>query len=97
MENNLRVIDLFAGVGGLSLGFEKAGFNVFLANEIDQEIAESYRLNHKNTLMINDDIKHFIENFDETIEAHTSLNFLNILADLDNARAFLWLAEESEE
>lgn len=28
MENKLRVVDLFCGCGGMSLGFEKAGFNV---------------------------------------------------------------------
>ena len=41
------VIDLFAGVGGLSLGFEKAGFDVVLANEYDSSIAEAYRKNHR--------------------------------------------------
>ena len=40
------VIDLFAGVGGLSLGFEQAGFHVVLANEYDDEIAAAYRKNH---------------------------------------------------
>lgn len=44
-----RVIDLFAGVGGLSLGFEKKGFDVVLANEYDASIATSYIANHKNT------------------------------------------------
>ena len=39
-----RVIDLFAGVGGLSLGFEKKGFDVVLANEYDASIAASYML-----------------------------------------------------
>ncbi|WP_455650981.1 DNA cytosine methyltransferase [Phascolarctobacterium faecium] len=51
-----KVIDLFAGVGGLSLGFEKQGFEVVLANEYDQSIAESYRENHKQTKMICEDI-----------------------------------------
>ena len=50
------VIDLFAGVGGLSLGFEMAGFNVLLANEYDQSIASAYELNHPNTKMIVGDI-----------------------------------------
>lgn len=51
-----RVIDLFAGVGGLSLGFEKKGFDVVLANEYDTSIAASYIANHKNTKMIVGDI-----------------------------------------
>lgn len=50
------VIDLFAGVGGLSLGFEIAGFNVVLANEYDESIAKAYELNHPNTKMIVEDI-----------------------------------------
>ena len=32
------VIDLFAGVGGLSLGFEMRGFNVLVANEYDNQL-----------------------------------------------------------
>lgn len=43
------VIDLFAGVGGLSLGFEKQGFEVLIANEYDKSIAAAYIENHKNT------------------------------------------------
>ncbi|MFD1168688.1 DNA cytosine methyltransferase [Oceanobacillus caeni] len=50
------VIDLFAGVGGLSLGFEMAGFNIVLANEYDESIAKAYKLNHPNTKMIVEDI-----------------------------------------
>ncbi len=38
-----KVIDLFAGVGGLSLGFENSGFDVVLANEYDPSIAAAYR------------------------------------------------------
>ena len=50
------VIDLFAGVGGLSLGFEKQGFEVLIANEYDKSIAAAYIENHKNTKMIIGDI-----------------------------------------
>ncbi len=51
-----KVIDLFAGVGGLSLGFENSGFDVVVANEYDESIADAYKLNHKNTKMIVGDI-----------------------------------------
>lgn len=51
-----KVIDLFSGVGGMSLGFEKENFEVVLANEYDKTIAESYKKNHPNTKIIVDDI-----------------------------------------
>lgn len=51
-----KVIDLFAGVGGMSLGFEKQGFDVVLANECDPSIAEAYKENHTKTKMIVGDI-----------------------------------------
>ena len=50
------VIDLFAGVGGLSLGFEQQGFQVVLANEYDESIAAAYVVNHPSTKMIVGDI-----------------------------------------
>jgi DNA (cytosine-5)-methyltransferase 1 len=53
----MNVIDLFAGVGGLSQGFIKAGFSVILANEYDSEIADSYRYNHPETKVILEDIR----------------------------------------
>lgn len=52
----LKIVDLFAGVGGLTYGFMKAGCEVVLANEIDSEIAQSYKQNHKGTEVINEDI-----------------------------------------
>lgn len=56
-QNPLKIIDLFAGVGGLSLGFEQEGFEVVLANEIDQSIANAYIKNRKDPKMIVADIK----------------------------------------
>lgn len=50
------VIDLFAGVGGLSLGFEMAGFEVVLANEYDPSIAAAYKANRSGVKMIVEDI-----------------------------------------
>ena len=55
---NYTMIDLFSGVGGLSLGFEMAGFKAVLANEYDESIANSYIKNRPNVKMIVNDIKH---------------------------------------
>ncbi|MDO0952919.1 DNA cytosine methyltransferase [Mammaliicoccus sciuri] len=63
----MNVIDLFSGVGGFSEGFKKEGYDIVLANEIDAMIAESYKGNHKSTLMINADIKEFAVNTDKLI------------------------------
>jgi DNA (cytosine-5)-methyltransferase 1 len=51
------VISLFAGCGGLDLGFERAGFNVVWANEFDKSIQETYKLNHPNTILNTDDVR----------------------------------------
>jgi len=55
-NSNPKVLDLFAGVGGLSLGFEMAGFQIAAAVEYDEEIAEAYRKNHEGVKMIIGDI-----------------------------------------
>ena len=58
----LNVIDLFAGCGGLSLGFIQASFAIDKAVEIDPTIANTYMLNHTSTKMFVDDISHLVEN-----------------------------------
>lgn len=40
-----RVLDLFSGCGGISLGFEAAGFQIAAAVEFDAEAARSHGLN----------------------------------------------------
>ena len=41
------MIDLFAGCGGLSLGLEQAGFTPWFVNEIVDQFANTYKVNHK--------------------------------------------------
>lgn len=43
---SLRFLDAFAGAGGMSLGFERAGFELALAFDIDQRSVETMRLNN---------------------------------------------------
>jgi DNA (cytosine-5)-methyltransferase 1 len=51
---NLRLAGLFAGVGGIELGFHKAGFDPIFANEIDKKASITYRLNHSHELVTKD-------------------------------------------
>jgi DNA (cytosine-5)-methyltransferase 1 len=42
----LKVIDLFCGAGGSTLGFKKAGFEVILGVDIDEVALSAYNANH---------------------------------------------------
>ena len=50
----MKVGGLFAGIGGIELGFKKAGFEISWANEIDKNACITYRANHKHTLFEKD-------------------------------------------
>lgn len=47
-----KTVALFAGCGGLDLGFENAGFNIIWANDNNKKVEETYKYNHKNTELI---------------------------------------------
>lgn len=53
----MNIISLFSGCGGLDLGFEKAGFNIPVANEYDKTIWETFKANHPNTHLIEGDVR----------------------------------------
>ena len=50
----MNLISLFSGAGGLDLGFEKAGFNISMANEYDKGIRATYEANHSAPLIKGD-------------------------------------------
>lgn len=57
----MKVISLFSGAGGLDLGFERAGFEIPIANEYDKSIWATYKANHPNTHLIEGDIRNIQE------------------------------------
>ncbi len=56
-EENLKMIDLFSGAGGLSEGLSEAGFHSVFATEIVPEYAKTYSLNHKGAIVKTADIR----------------------------------------
>ena len=51
-EVKYSVVDLFAGVGGLSLGFERAKATVVAAVESDPHHADAYRSGHRHEVAL---------------------------------------------
>lgn len=45
LNEKYKAIDLFAGIGGMRLGFEKAGFEIVYSNDIDRYACATYRRN----------------------------------------------------
>jgi DNA (cytosine-5)-methyltransferase 1 len=54
----MKSIDLFAGVGGIRLGFEKAGFSTVFANDVEPSCKITYDMN-------SDDVKLFVEDINK--------------------------------
>lgn len=50
-------IDIFSGAGGLSLGAELAGICIKCAIEINPSAAKTFKRNHPNSIVINQDIR----------------------------------------
>ena len=65
-KNNARikaftVASLFAGIGGIDLGFKQTGFKIKWANEIDQKACQTYKANFSHKIICDD-----IKNLDPT-------------------------------
>lgn len=55
-NNAFKVIELFAGAGGLALGLERAGFDAIGLIELDKSATETLKCNRPNWRVIHDDI-----------------------------------------
>ena len=44
-ENTKNVLDLFCGCGGMSLGFQREGFNILAGIDVDNDSLDSYNAN----------------------------------------------------
>lgn len=53
------VIDLFSGVGGLSLGASRSGFDIKLAVELDPHAYQSHKINFPNSRHSNSDVQKY--------------------------------------
>lgn len=56
-KESLKVIELFAGAGGLALGLEQAGFEAIGLIEIDKSASETLRCNRPNWRVINENVE----------------------------------------
>jgi len=49
---NLKVISLFAGAGGVDVGFKKAGFEIIWANDFDEDAVNTFKANLGNHIFL---------------------------------------------
>ena len=61
--SNPKVLDLFSGAGGFSLGFELAGCKIIGAIEHDKWAADTFQRNHIGTKMLLGDIESFDDEY----------------------------------
>lgn len=73
IDNTYTVGDLFAGVGGIALGFKKAKMPTLWANEIDKNACITYRANFSDHMMIEGDIHNL-----NTAQGINGINYKNI-------------------
>ena len=73
-DDSLKMIDLFCGAGGLSLGFTQEGFVTSLANDIQDCCVDTYAHNHPETPrdhIVLGDIKDVVKNLDKLLAGRT--------------------------
>lgn len=70
-KKSMTLVDFFCGAGGLSLGFLQEGFNVKLANDIEDVCIQTYKYNHPElpaNKLIQGDIKQIVDCIEKYID-----------------------------
>jgi DNA (cytosine-5)-methyltransferase 1 len=65
-----KMVDFFAGAGGLSCGFTQAGFKVCFANDFEEVCVRTYRYNHPelpSNKVLKEDIRKIVSNIQEYV------------------------------
>ncbi len=71
-NKDYKVLELFAGAGGLAIGLEKAGIKCEVLNEIDKWACQTLRENRPNWKVLEGDIKNFnFNNYRDKIDIVT--------------------------
>lgn len=69
-SNKPKMVDFFAGAGGLSCGFSQAGFRVCFANDFEDVCVRTYRYNHPelpSANVLKEDIRKIVSNINDYI------------------------------
>ena len=69
-SNKPKMVDFFAGAGGLSCGFSQAGFRVCFANDFEDVCVRTYRYNHPelpSANVLKEDIRKIVSNINGNV------------------------------
>lgn len=70
-SNKPKMVDFFAGAGGLSCGFTQAGYKVCFANDFEEVCVRTYRYNHPelpSDKVLKEDIRKIVSNIDDYVK-----------------------------
>jgi DNA (cytosine-5)-methyltransferase 1 len=84
-------IDVFSGMGGLTLGLKRAGFRVVAGIEVNKEIAKTYEKNHPEVVLVKEDIRNV---HGKDILARVGMNRVDLVAGCPPCQGFSKLTDK---